>query len=169
MSTVVYSTSMDPTTATLLGMNETQASPIALALDVSVPAKPDAQTAVIPLPESHWEGEIVTLKPDSDDNGLVRARLTFARGHIVGFGLACGQARYGKRHDASFDGELERNNVTLRIWLNTEDLSMIPLVCTGVIDADNTEMSGSWNRKCSATCDCGGASGTFVLRRIDEL
>lgn len=127
--------------------------------------------AVEKQPEHEWEGEFVGETGTAKDyvirfktmlgihGELVEGagRLTDVNGETVPEIVNC-----------TFTGSAFDANIHAEFWFDTDEPVRKPIVCVGVIDAKETEITGSWTMECfdPVECKCGGAGGSFSMRRV---
>lgn len=122
-------------------------------------------------PEHHWEGVFdVTSGADEGDLFHVKARIGFHGELVEGVGHAFDEDGRGGGRDFVLSGANAAGGLAFQIWLEAEDYSHLPFDCTGVLDAEGAAMDGCWAIPCldSVGCGCGGAGGTFRLRRVPD-
>jgi hypothetical protein len=142
--------------------------------DSTAKAAPKGRTkpgrATVPEPEYKWEG---FLKADAGPAQRLRfeieCRLSFLAGRVIGSGHSA-DLPYDTDPAArqfTLNGERMGDQLMLTLQFTAGRVSELPFQLDGQVDAVQSFISGSWTWKCP-NCTCGGTTGHFELRRVEQ-
>jgi hypothetical protein len=120
--------------------------------------------------ERTWVGRFELTFPKSGNSYVVDIKAVVGlHGSIVsGRGRSLNFPTDGSEDDRKFEltGKRTGNLVELDIWFQGKRVQS-PFVCEGKLNDSEDRIEGTWHFKCFTpdVCDCGGAAGTFRMKR----
>ncbi|HEV7692052.1 MAG TPA: hypothetical protein VGO52_14545 [Hyphomonadaceae bacterium] len=144
------------------------------ALDPAILARvmPKPVTRPKPKEDKHrWEGRL------KGETGSARK----ADFHIIAQLCFCGGAVSGKGSSPEFpysanedqrtfavSGSEAEGRVAIEVRFDHGYFQTRPFILSGELDAERKTMTGAWTYRCGPDCDCGGSTGRFELKRVEE-
>ena len=122
-----------------------------------------------PKPRGAWEGKLLGEAGSAADREVfVQAEMRIVGNLIEGEGRSPKFPKPQPGSRFSLDGVVEGGRVEMALWFEAEQVSRIPFLLTGEVDAEGRSIRGEWSCGCfqPETCACTGARGTFHLRRV---
>jgi hypothetical protein len=141
---------------------------------IRTPQKRAAMRAMLdldldPKPRGAWEGKLAGARGSAAAREVQLAIEMRVVGAVVeGEGRSPNFPKPQPGARFVMDGAMEDGVADMTLWFDNDLVSKTPFILSGVIDPDGMRISGSWTCGCfqPETCTCGGARGTFELKRV---
>jgi hypothetical protein len=148
----------------------TKAAPKRGTKGVALKVRPKPKPVAIPEPVDRWEGFLKgETGPAKHARFVIHCRLSFLAGRVIGSGASGDFPRDADDQGRQFtlNGQSASDQLNLALQFNGGNVSQSPFSLHGQIDAQERFIGGTWTWGCPG-CVCGGATGRFELRRVQE-
>jgi len=149
-------------------------APLDVALDPDLRARVNSKPVNRPKPkeERHrWEGRLKGESGSARKADIhVIAELCFRGGKITGQGCSPEFPYTASDGQRTFEvsGSEAGGRVTFEVRFDHGYFQTRPFMLAGDLDAERRTMTGAWTYSCGPSCDCGGSTGRFELKRVEE-
>jgi hypothetical protein len=122
-------------------------------------------------PEHLWIGALTGARGACRNAQIeLQAQISITAGVLIGRGAAANFPYDAPGAAVVLDGGAARGGVHFDLIIERDDLARAPFVCDGLMNADQTEMSGDFALACiyPKTCGCAGGGGSFRLTKVTD-